>query len=243
LKTRGTQSSIYSTTQRTSTSSRYTEYSRAFICRQGACDCLCFSLLPRSHLTSLSPRCALLLLSQDIEKLGSKRGVVLQTIKDVLQSLVDDDLVHMEKIGGHFRGSLGSSSRQRCILFIHVFCPLFQSAGASNYFWSFPSEAAVKLETEVNKLESRLEERKKEKVALEEALIKSLMGKEDSVSVIMMCFLEVLGRHCADCPSPRFPAFQLTKMFLSDAPVLLLMVLLYRYSVGCRRSGCSCRPS
>lgn len=38
-------------------------------------------------------------LLKDIERLGSKRGVVLQSVKDVLQSLVDDDLVHQEKIG------------------------------------------------------------------------------------------------------------------------------------------------
>jgi hypothetical protein len=36
---------------------------------------------------------------QDIEKLASKRGVVLQSVKEVLQTLVDDDLVHAEKIG------------------------------------------------------------------------------------------------------------------------------------------------
>lgn len=36
---------------------------------------------------------------QDVEKLASKKGVVLQSIKEVLQSLVDDDLVHAEKIG------------------------------------------------------------------------------------------------------------------------------------------------
>ena len=36
---------------------------------------------------------------QDIEKLAPKRGVVLQAVKDVLQGLVDEDLVHCEKIG------------------------------------------------------------------------------------------------------------------------------------------------
>lgn len=38
-------------------------------------------------------------LLKDVEKIASKRGVVLQSIKEVLQSLVDDDLVHSEKIG------------------------------------------------------------------------------------------------------------------------------------------------
>ena len=36
---------------------------------------------------------------QDIEKLAPKRGVVLQAVKEVLQGLVDEDLVHCEKIG------------------------------------------------------------------------------------------------------------------------------------------------
>ena len=36
---------------------------------------------------------------QDVEKIAAKKGVVLQTIKEVLQSLVDDDLVHSERIG------------------------------------------------------------------------------------------------------------------------------------------------
>jgi hypothetical protein len=36
---------------------------------------------------------------KDIEKLGTKRGIVFQTIKDVLDSLVNDNLVETDKIG------------------------------------------------------------------------------------------------------------------------------------------------
>ncbi len=89
-------------------------------------------------------------LLKDIEKIASKRGVVLQSIKDVLQSLVDDDLVHAEKIG------------------------------VSNYFWSFPSEAAVKLDGEINKLKNQLTARKAEETKLNGELAKSKVGKEDS---------------------------------------------------------------
>jgi len=89
-------------------------------------------------------------LLKDIEKIASKRGVVLQSIKDVLQSLVDDDLVHAEKIG------------------------------VSNYFWSFPSEAAVKLDGEVNKLKTQLAARKADETKLKADLAKSQVGKEDS---------------------------------------------------------------
>lgn len=52
---------------------------------------------------------------QDVEKMSVKKGITLQSVKEVLQSLVDDDLVHQERIG------------------------------ASNFFWSFPSEAATKV--------------------------------------------------------------------------------------------------
>jgi len=68
-----------------------------------------------------------------------------------LQSLVDDDLVHQEKIG------------------------------ISNYFWSFPSEAAVKLNTEAGKLGDRLKARKAEEKKLREDLVKSQVGKQNTV--------------------------------------------------------------
>jgi hypothetical protein len=91
---------------------------------------------------------------QDVEKLGAKRGVVLQAIKDVLQSLVDDDLVRCERIG------------------------------VSNFFWSFPSEAAVKLEGEAAGLRARLGAREAEAAALKAQLAESRAGREDSVSAV-----------------------------------------------------------
>ncbi len=36
---------------------------------------------------------------KDVEKLSVKKGIISQAVKDVLQSLIDDDLVHCEKIG------------------------------------------------------------------------------------------------------------------------------------------------
>lgn len=36
---------------------------------------------------------------KELEKLGPKKGVISQTVKDVVQSLVDDDLVSKDKIG------------------------------------------------------------------------------------------------------------------------------------------------
>ncbi|KAI3447079.1 hypothetical protein Pfo_003744 [Paulownia fortunei] len=38
-------------------------------------------------------------LLKELEKLGPKKGVITQSVKDVVQSLVDDDLVFKDKIG------------------------------------------------------------------------------------------------------------------------------------------------
>lgn len=50
---------------------------------------------------------------KEIEKLGAKKGVVFQTIKDVNQSLVDDNLVETDRIGcGAFFWALPSKGQQ-----------------------------------------------------------------------------------------------------------------------------------
>lgn len=36
---------------------------------------------------------------KELEKMGPKKGVISQSVKDVIQSLVDDDLVAKDKIG------------------------------------------------------------------------------------------------------------------------------------------------
>ncbi|CAK0760648.1 hypothetical protein CVIRNUC_002788 [Coccomyxa viridis] len=87
---------------------------------------------------------------KDLEKLAPKRGVVLQSVKEVVQALVDDDLVHQDKIG------------------------------ASNFFWSFPSEAAVKLKTEAKRKEQQLADLEKQDQDLAASIAQSKMGKEDS---------------------------------------------------------------
>ncbi|XP_022961006.1 meiotic nuclear division protein 1 homolog isoform X2 [Cucurbita pepo subsp. pepo] len=42
-------------------------------------------------------------LLKELEKLGPRKGVISQSVKDVVQSLVDDDLVSKEKIGTSLR--------------------------------------------------------------------------------------------------------------------------------------------
>lgn len=51
---------------------------------------------------------------KDIEKLASKKGVVTQAVKDVLQSLVDDDLVCSDKIGAWGGGAARTSYHSIC---------------------------------------------------------------------------------------------------------------------------------
>ncbi|GAX82781.1 hypothetical protein CEUSTIGMA_g10207.t1 [Chlamydomonas eustigma] len=87
---------------------------------------------------------------KDIEKLSVKKGIIQQAVKDVLQSLVDDDLVRQEKIG------------------------------ISNYYWSFPSEASVKMESDLKKLQEAVRAAKLRKVELAAAVEVEKSGKEVS---------------------------------------------------------------
>ena len=60
-----------------------------------------------------------------IEKLGAKKGVIMQAVKDVVQSLIDDDLVKCEKIG------------------------------ISNYLWAFAAETSTKCQNDLKRLEEQ----------------------------------------------------------------------------------------
>lgn len=59
---------------------------------------------------------------KEVEKMAYKKGIPLLAVKDVLQGLVDDDLVRLEKIG------------------------------TSNYYWSFPSQKQVNRSNVLEKL-------------------------------------------------------------------------------------------
>lgn len=64
---------------------------------------------------------------KEVEAIASKRGVVLQTVKEQNQALVDDSLVNCDKIG------------------------------SSNFFWSFPSAEMVKKKNRVDELNRLIE--------------------------------------------------------------------------------------
>lgn len=87
---------------------------------------------------------------KEVEKLAMKKGITPQSIKDVLQSLVDDDLVHQEKIG------------------------------AANYFWSFPSEASVLLEKDTQRVKDAIQLAQDKTATLKEQIQAEEKGREDS---------------------------------------------------------------
>ncbi|KAJ3026490.1 UNVERIFIED_CONTAM: Meiotic nuclear division protein 1 [Siphonaria sp. JEL0065] len=87
----------------------------------------------------------------DIEKAGSKeKGIVLNTVKEILDMLVSDGLVTMEKIG------------------------------ISNYYWSFPGAAAATKKRTLDDLESEVEQAKKRKVELQAEIEAATNGREES---------------------------------------------------------------
>ena len=73
---------------------------------------------------------------KDVERAAARRGVVSQTVKDVVQSLVDDDLVHVDKIG------------------------------TSNWYWAFPGEATNNARSALANAEATKEALEGEKNAL-----------------------------------------------------------------------------
>ncbi|MCL7027546.1 hypothetical protein MKW94_018027 [Papaver nudicaule] len=89
-------------------------------------------------------------LLKELEKMGPKKGVISQSVKDVIQSLVDDDLVLKDKIG------------------------------SSIYFWSLPSCASNQLRNASNKLESDIKSSKKRLAELNEQRDALKKGREAS---------------------------------------------------------------
>lgn len=78
-----------------------------------------------------------------MEKAASKKGVVFQAVKDVVQSLVDDSLVHVDKIG------------------------------TSNWYWAFPGELSAQLCNKLAGLERELERAAGEATEMENRLAKA----------------------------------------------------------------------
>ena len=77
-------------------------------------------------------------------------GIVSQSVKDVLQSLVDDDLVDTEKIG------------------------------TSVYFWSFPSKQTAKRKRKLVETEAKLEDSAKKLKVVQDKIKEAKKGREET---------------------------------------------------------------
>ncbi|XP_042341463.1 meiotic nuclear division protein 1 homolog [Plectropomus leopardus] len=88
---------------------------------------------------------------KDIEKIAPKsKGIAPMTVKDVLQSLVDDSMVDCERVG------------------------------TSNYYWAFPSKALHARKRKLEELQKQISEAKQRKVSVEKAIEKAKVGREDT---------------------------------------------------------------
>ncbi|XP_065830909.1 meiotic nuclear division protein 1 homolog [Oscarella lobularis] len=88
---------------------------------------------------------------KELEKMGQKeKGITSMTVKDVLQSLVDDSMVDSERIG------------------------------TSNYFWAFPSKALHARKRKLSDLTQQIEGLKKRKANNDALLVKARRGKDQT---------------------------------------------------------------
>ncbi|XP_020637085.3 meiotic nuclear division protein 1 homolog isoform X1 [Pogona vitticeps] len=88
---------------------------------------------------------------KDIEKIAPKeKGITAVSVKEVLQSLVDDGMVDTDRIG------------------------------TSNYFWAFPSKALHARKRKLEELQNQFSEYCQRKKSLEESIEKSKIGRQDT---------------------------------------------------------------
>ncbi|XP_068178374.1 meiotic nuclear division protein 1 homolog [Antennarius striatus] len=88
---------------------------------------------------------------KDIEKIAPKtKGIAPMTVKDVLQSLVDDNMVDCERVG------------------------------TSNYYWAFPSKALHARKRKLEELQQQNSQAKQRKESLQNAVEKAKEGRQDT---------------------------------------------------------------
>jgi len=87
---------------------------------------------------------------KELEKLGGKAGIVPQTVKEVLESLISDNLVESDKIG------------------------------SGNFYWSLPSKAYQNLSTKLKEYEDEIEKLIQTKENLELEITEQMLGREET---------------------------------------------------------------
>eukprot|EP00117_Sycon_ciliatum_P005329 scpid78328/ scgid9325/ Meiotic nuclear division protein 1 homolog len=88
---------------------------------------------------------------KELEKMAPKeKGITTQSVKDVLQSLVDDAMVDTDRIG------------------------------TSNYFWALPSKAATAKRNKLARAKESLQTYRKKRTTLDDTIAKMSTGRENS---------------------------------------------------------------
>uniref|UniRef100_A0A2K5Y162 Meiotic nuclear division protein 1 homolog n=1 Tax=Mandrillus leucophaeus TaxID=9568 RepID=A0A2K5Y162_MANLE len=94
---------------------------------------------------------------KDLEKIAPKeKGITAMSVKEVLQSLVDDGMVDCERIG------------------------------TSNYYWAFPSKALHARKRKLEVLESQLSEGSQKHASLQKSIEKAKIGRCETSLVQML---------------------------------------------------------
>ncbi|XP_070572534.1 meiotic nuclear division protein 1 homolog isoform X2 [Ptychodera flava] len=88
---------------------------------------------------------------KELEKIAPKeKGITSMSVKDVVQSLVDDAMVDTDKIG------------------------------TSIYFWAFPSKTSQNCKRKISELTHKLEESEKKRTATKQMIEKAKKGREET---------------------------------------------------------------
>lgn len=88
---------------------------------------------------------------KELEKLCQKeKGITSMSVKEILQSLVDDGIVDTDKIG------------------------------TSVYFWAFPSKASQNRKRKLEEIMNQLEDSEKKRKVVEEGIKKAKVGREET---------------------------------------------------------------
>ncbi|XP_013866893.1 meiotic nuclear division protein 1 homolog isoform X2 [Austrofundulus limnaeus] len=88
---------------------------------------------------------------KDIEKIAPKaKGITPMSVKDVLQSLVDDSMVDCERVG------------------------------TSNYYWAFPSKALNLRKQKLEELQKQISDAKQRQASVQKMVDKAKVGRQDT---------------------------------------------------------------
>ncbi|XP_065453951.1 meiotic nuclear division protein 1 homolog isoform X3 [Chrysemys picta bellii] len=94
---------------------------------------------------------------KDMEKIAPKeKGITAMSVKEILQSLVDDAMVDTDRIG------------------------------TSNYFWAFPSKALHARKRKLEALETQLAESSQKKERLQQSIEKSKIGRQETAERVAL---------------------------------------------------------